>query len=151
MKELHLEKNEKIEDIEKDEERLKLYGELTDNNIKSLNKLNIRHLDLSLNILENSTFPNLGFSNFESLTSVILPRSLKSLGNNCFFMCKNLKDVDAFNYSKELLEVEGLFVGLSSGAAFYASLLIAQKEENIDKNIVVILPDTGNRYLSLFN
>lgn len=73
------------------------------------------------------------------------------LDTNSYDEIITIKDVDAFNYAKELLEVEGLFVGLSSGAAFYASLLIAQKEENIDKNIVVILPDTGNRYLSLFN
>ena len=73
------------------------------------------------------------------------------LDQNLIDAFTTIKDLDAFKYSKELLEVEGIFIGLSSGAAFYASLLEAQKEENKDKNIVVILPDTGNRYLSIFN
>jgi cysteine synthase A len=55
---------------------------------------------------------------------------------------------DAIRTSRELAKQEGLLVGISSGAAVYAATQIAQKQENEGKNIVVILPDTGERYLS---
>lgn len=55
---------------------------------------------------------------------------------------------DAIRTSRELAQTEGLLVGISSGAAVYAARLLAQKPENKGKNIVVILPDTGERYLS---
>ena len=58
------------------------------------------------------------------------------------------KDDEAFIYSKILVKEEGIFAGISSGAALCIAIKEALKNENKDKNIVVILPDTGNRYLS---
>ena len=55
---------------------------------------------------------------------------------------------DAIRTSSRLAATEGLLAGISSGAAVYAALQLSLKEENAGKNIVVVLPDTGERYLS---
>jgi cysteine synthase A len=59
-----------------------------------------------------------------------------------------VKDQDAGNIARRLAKEEGLFVGISSGAAMWAALETAKLEENKNKMIVVILPDCGERYLS---
>ncbi len=59
-----------------------------------------------------------------------------------------VNDDEAIGTARLLASREGLLVGISSGAAVYAALQIAKKEENRDKTIVVLLPDTGERYLS---
>lgn len=60
---------------------------------------------------------------------------------------------DAFSYGKLVGKKEGVLVGISSGAALYAAAEIAKRPENESKTIVVLFPDTGDRYLStpLFN
>ena len=59
-----------------------------------------------------------------------------------------VEDNDAIKASRMLAEKEGLLVGISSGAALYAALQLAKKDENEGKTIVALLPDTGERYLS---
>lgn len=55
---------------------------------------------------------------------------------------------DAFQASRSVAKLDGVLVGISSGAAIHAATVLAKREENKDKYIVVILPDTGERYLS---
>ena len=85
------------------------------------------------------------------------PHKLQGIGAN--FVPKNydasvvdevlgITAEDAYNTCRLLAKHEGLLVGVSSGAAAYAATLLAQREEYKDKNIVVILPDSGERYLS---
>lgn len=85
------------------------------------------------------------------------PHNIQGIGAN--FIPKNfdrsvvdevitIDAADAFSTSRELAKNEGLLVGISSGAAAYAATLLAQRPENAGKKIVVMLPDTGERYLS---
>lgn len=55
---------------------------------------------------------------------------------------------DAFKFGREFARAEGVLIGISSGAALAAAVQLAKRSEYVDKNIVVLLPDTGDRYLS---
>lgn len=59
-----------------------------------------------------------------------------------------VKDDDAFETAREVGKKEGVLVGISSGAALFGALQVAKRPEYAGKNIVVLLPDTGDRYLS---
>ena len=59
-----------------------------------------------------------------------------------------VKDEDAFTYGRLMGKKEGVLVGISSGAALAAAVELAKREENAGKQIVVLMPDTGDRYLS---
>ena len=59
-----------------------------------------------------------------------------------------ISDEDAFEYGRIIGKTEGVVVGISSGAALCAAIEIAKRDENAGKTIVVLLPDTGDRYLS---
>ena len=59
-----------------------------------------------------------------------------------------MKDEDAFATGRRIGKAEGVLVGISSGAAAWAAIQLAKRPENQGKTIVVLLPDTGDRYLS---
>ncbi|MCR4937305.1 MAG: cysteine synthase A [Lachnospiraceae bacterium] len=59
-----------------------------------------------------------------------------------------VENEDAFKEGRNFAVSEGILVGISSGAALYAAKVLASREENKGKNIVVLLPDSGDRYLS---
>lgn len=72
----------------------------------------------------------------------------KTLDTSVYDKILKIENEDAFETGRELGRTEGLLCGISSGAALHAASLLAQKDENEGKTIVVILPDTGERYLS---
>lgn len=72
----------------------------------------------------------------------------KILNTKIYDEIVKVKNEEAFETGRELAETEGLLTGISSGAALYAATVIAKRPENEGKTIVVILPDTGERYLS---
>ena len=85
------------------------------------------------------------------------PHGIQGIGAN--FIPENLNqeiydevitvsDKDAFEYAKLLARKEGLLAGISSGAALCAGIELAKREENKGKNIAVLLPDSGSRYVS---
>lgn len=72
----------------------------------------------------------------------------KTLDNDVIDEIITVTEDEAYKSGRELAHQEGLLVGISSGAALFAAKVLANRIENIGKNIVVILPDTGERYLS---
>ena len=85
------------------------------------------------------------------------PHGLQGIGANFIPKVLNTKIYDeiipvtsgqAYEMGRKLGKTEGVLVGISSGAALYAALELAKRPENEGKTIVVLLPDTGDRYLS---
>ncbi|MDX8416890.1 MAG: cysteine synthase A [Absicoccus sp.] len=72
----------------------------------------------------------------------------ETLDTNVYDEVLTVSNEDAFKYAKLLAHKEGISVGISSGAALQAGLVEAKKPENAGKNIVVLLPDSGDRYYS---
>ena len=60
-----------------------------------------------------------------------------------------VSDEDAYNMTRELPKNDGILAGISSGSAVWAAVSLSKRPENRGKNIVVLLPDTGARYLSI--
>ena len=71
-----------------------------------------------------------------------------TLNTNIYDEIITVENEDAFATGRELARKEGLLVGISSGAAVWAAARLAKRPENQGKRIVVLLPDTGDRYLS---
>ena len=72
----------------------------------------------------------------------------ETLDTKIFDEVITISNEDAFKFGKNFARAEGILVGISSGAALAAAVKISQREEFFGKNIVVLLPDTGDRYLS---
>ena len=72
----------------------------------------------------------------------------ETLDTNIYDEIIPIENEDAFETGRTLARKEGLLVGISSGAAVFAASQLARRPENKGKNIVVLLPDTGDRYLS---
>ena len=70
------------------------------------------------------------------------------LDRNIYDEILRVKEDDAYYYGRKVAQEDGLFVGISSGAAIWAATEILKRDEYKKKNIVAILPDTGMRYLS---
>lgn len=71
-----------------------------------------------------------------------------TLNTNIYDEIITVENEDAFETGRNVAKSEGLLVGISSGAALHAAIELSKRPENKGKNIVVILPDTGERYLS---
>ncbi|MCL1970706.1 MAG: cysteine synthase A [Candidatus Bathyarchaeota archaeon] len=72
----------------------------------------------------------------------------KTLNTSIYDEIIAVADEDAFDISRLVARKEGILVGISSGAALWAAIQVAKRQENKGKTIVIILPDTGERYLS---
>lgn len=71
-----------------------------------------------------------------------------TLDTNIYDEIITVTNEDAFEVGRDLAKTEGLLAGISSGAAVWAAIQVAKRPESNGKNIVIILPDTGERYLS---
>ncbi len=71
-----------------------------------------------------------------------------TLNTNVYDEIITVSNDDALIKGREIAITDGLFVGISSGAALWAATVVALRPENVGKNIVVVLPDDGGRYLS---
>lgn len=85
------------------------------------------------------------------------PHKIQGIGANFVPKILNVSILDeiitisteqAYSAARAMAQMEGILCGISSGAAVSAALQIAQRKENMGKNVVVVLPDTGERYLS---
>lgn len=72
----------------------------------------------------------------------------KNYDSNVIDEVFDVENDDAIRTSREVAQQEGVLVGISAGAALYAAIQIAKRPENEGKKVVVLLPDTGERYLS---
>lgn len=72
----------------------------------------------------------------------------KTLNTSIYDEIITVKDEDAYKTAKDIAKMEGFLVGISSGAALWAAFQLAKRDENEGKIIVVLFPDTGERYLS---
>jgi len=97
--------------------------------------------NLKIIAVEPKTYPH----QIQGIGAGFIPQTFDT---NIYDKLFKVSDNDAINRAKQLAQEEGLLVGISSGASLEASIVEASKEENKNKNIITILCDTGERYLS---
>lgn len=86
-----------------------------------------------------------GFYGLQGIGANFVP---KALNTEIYDEIIPVLEEDAYRMGKMMAHKEGILVGISAGAALHAACVLAEREENKGKNIVVLLPDTGERYLS---
>ncbi|MBR5328628.1 MAG: pyridoxal-phosphate dependent enzyme [Firmicutes bacterium] len=74
--------------------------------------------------------------------------SIRKSGSEVYDEIITVTEAEAYAAARTFGKTEGILCGISSGAALYGAEVMARREENKGKNIVVLLPDTGDRYLS---
>lgn len=97
---------------------------------------------------ENSPMLSKGYSGAHKIQGIGAGFIPDVLNTEIYDEIITVSDDNAFETGSLLGKKEGFLAGISSGAALWAAIEIAKREENADKNIVVLLPDTGERYLS---
>ena len=106
--------------------------------------------DIQIVAIEPASSPLLskGYAGAHGLQGIGANFVPKILDRNIYDEVLTVTDEDSFEMAKMLGEKEGLFVGISSGTAVWAAIELAKRPENAGKNIVTLLPDSGDRYLS---
>ena len=72
----------------------------------------------------------------------------KALDTGIYDEIITVTEEDAYQTGRKLVQMEGILMGISSGAALWAAIRLAERKENRGKTIVTLLPDSGERYLS---
>lgn len=112
--------------------------------------LKAKKSDVQVIAVEPETSPVLsqGYAGAHKIQGIGAGFVPKTLNTEVYNEVVLVKDDDAFKYSKAIAKEEGILVGISSGAALAAAIEYAKRAENKGKNIVVLLPDSGDRYYS---
>ncbi len=112
--------------------------------------LKSKNLDVKVIAVEPESSPVLskGYSGAHKIQGIGAGFVPKTLDTEIYDEIITVPNDAAMETTNEVAKTEGILVGISSGAALWAALELAKREENIGKNIVVIFPDTGERYLS---
>ena len=112
--------------------------------------LKAKKSDVEVIAVEPETSPVLsqGYAGAHKIQGIGAGFVPKTLNTEVYNEVVLVKDDDAFKYSKAIAKEEGILVGISSGAALAAAIEYAKIAENKGKNIVVLLPDSGDRYYS---
>ena len=97
---------------------------------------------------ENSPVLSKGYSGKHKIQGIGADFVPKVLDTSVYDEIIDVPDDEAVIFAKMIAKTEGISVGISSGAALYAAMKIAKRKENYSKNIVVLFPDSGDRYYS---